>query len=267
MRTTVGLRISTAVVLAVGLVSTGAIGAMAQEQAGPTVAEVTAGAVSGSVSIDGAALFRDSPGEFYFSDGTGIVEIELESDAAAGIPLMTMVNIVGTTDGNGIDVGSWTALDLPMPADILAREDVMAFQAWVLAATAAGSADASAELTTLSAAVEPSQVVRCGGLRATRVGTNGNDEIYGTNGRDVIHGLGGNDEIYGRGGNDVICGGAGSDDIDGGPGNDKLKGQGGNDELYGKQGNDNIDGGGGFDEGKGGPGRDTCRRVEDRYGC
>lgn len=259
-------RVFASVVLAAGIVSTSVVGASAQEPA--TVADVVAGTASGAVSIDGAALIQDAPGEFYFGDGTGVVEIELESSAASDLPLMTLVNIVGSTDGTEIDVDSWTALDLPMPADIPTGDDVVsAFQAWVTAAGAAGAADASAALARL-AATEPSQaVVRCGGLRATRVGTNGNNVIYGTNGRDVIHGRGGNDEIYGRGGNDVICGGGGNDDIEGGPGRDKLKGNSGNDEIYGKQGNDKLVGGGGFDEGKGGPGNDTCRQIERRYGC
>ena len=69
-----------------------------------------------------------------------------------------------------------------------------------------------------AAAAEPSgggrsarrQSVRCGGQKATIVGTARRDVIRGTRGRDVIAALGGNDVVRGLGGNDVICGGAGT---------------------------------------------------------
>lgn len=51
---------------------------------------------------------------------------------------------------------------------------------------------------------------RCGELRATIVGTFGDDQLVGTRGRHVIAGLGGDDTIKGLGGNDMICGGAGA---------------------------------------------------------
>jgi Ca2+-binding RTX toxin-like protein len=83
----------------------------------------------------------------------------------------------------------------------------------------------------------------CNGVRATIVGTEGDDVIQGTPGRDVIVGLGGNDEIHGRGQDDLICGGPGDDFILGEGGNDTLLGGEGHDILDGGLGNDTLDGG------------------------
>lgn len=107
----------------------------------------------------------------------------------------------------------------------------------------------------------------CGGLPATKVGTDEPDVIDGTEGSDVIVGLGGADQIDGKGGNDRICGGAGKDTIHGGPGDDDLFGDGGADTIYGDAdddlvsggaGKDTLDGGADEDVVKGGPGTDTC---------
>ena len=56
-------------------------------------------------------------------------------------------------------------------------------------------------------------VQTCNGIRATRVGTSGNDQIIGTAARDVIVALEGNDLIYGLGGNDIICSNQGNDNV------------------------------------------------------
>ncbi|MBK8816308.1 MAG: hypothetical protein IPN42_12790 [Methylococcaceae bacterium] len=71
--------------------------------------------------------------------------------------------------------------------------------------------------------------VLCNGIKATIIGTPGNDVINGTAGRDIIAGLGGNDTINGLGGNDVICGDDGIDILDGGVNTDILVGGNGND--------------------------------------
>jgi len=109
----------------------------------------------------------------------------------------------------------------------------------------------------------------CSALRATIVGTPGNDVLTGTAGRDVIAGLGGNDRISGLGGNDVICGGDGSDvkilggsgddAIFGGAGNDYVSAGSGNDRIGGDAGNDRLFGGFGNDSIYGGVGNDLLR--------
>jgi uncharacterized delta-60 repeat protein len=98
---------------------------------------------------------------------------------------------------------------------------------------------------------------RCGGRRATIVGTSHGDHLRGTRRADVIAGLGGNDRISGLGGNDIICGGSGNDTISGGAGKDKLYGQNGKDKLSGGSGNDKLSGGAGNDKLSGGSGKDS----------
>jgi hypothetical protein len=105
---------------------------------------------------------------------------------------------------------------------------------------------------------------KCQDLRATIVGTKGNDVFQGTKKRDVIAGLAGNDIIYGLGGRDRICGGPGHDRIYGGPGNDRLSGNRGNDSLFGEAGKDVILGGVGADgclDGGGGGKKRSCSIV------
>lgn len=87
----------------------------------------------------------------------------------------------------------------------------------------------------------------CDGLRATIVGTPGDDIIVGTPGDDVIVGLAGVDDIHGNGGNDTICGGPGNDNLVGQDGDDRLFGNDGNDRIYGLDGADYVEGGDGDD--------------------
>jgi glucose/arabinose dehydrogenase len=94
---------------------------------------------------------------------------------------------------------------------------------------------------------EPAARPTCKGVRATIVGTAGNDLRRGTPRRDVIAGLGGNDRLSGLAGNDVICGGTGRDVLKGGRGRDILRGGIGKDTLRGGPGRDIL---------KGGPGKD-----------
>ena len=92
-------------------------------------------------------------------------------------------------------------------------------------------------------------VLRCGGKRATIVGTEKRDVLRGTKRADVIVALGGNDVVKGGAGDDVICGG---------PGNDRLAGDKGKDIVFGEGGRDRLTGGAGMDRLVGGDGRDTC---------
>lgn len=81
----------------------------------------------------------------------------------------------------------------------------------------------------------------CNGLRATIVGTPGDDVLIGTSGRDVILGRGGNDIIRAGTGDDVVCGGGGDDKLRGGGGDDWLDGDSGYDVLSGGSGADTAD--------------------------
>jgi RTX calcium-binding nonapeptide repeat (4 copies) len=102
--------------------------------------------------------------------------------------------------------------------------------------------------------------VKCGGKRATIVGTAKRDRIRGTKRPDVIAALGGNDLIRGLAGNDIICGGAGKDKLIGGKGRDILLGGKGRDILLGGKGRDILLGGKGRDRLRGGPGKDKQKQ-------
>jgi len=85
--------------------------------------------------------------------------------------------------------------------------------------------------------------VRCGGLKATNVGSKGPDLLRGGPKRDVIAGRAGNDRIRGLGRGDVLCGGKGRDRLIGGKGRDRLFGGPGRDRLKGGPGKDMLRGG------------------------
>jgi DNA-binding beta-propeller fold protein YncE len=93
--------------------------------------------------------------------------------------------------------------------------------------------------------------VKCGGLRATIVGTDRADTLRGTAKADVIAARGGNDKVQGLGGKDTVCGEAGNDNLAGGAKADALLGGPGKDTLLGGPGADRL---------VGGPGRDTAKQ-------
>jgi uncharacterized repeat protein (TIGR01451 family) len=136
------------------------------------------------------------------------------------------------------------------------------------------------EETVVRAQPGPPAVATCRGRPATRVGTQGSDQLSGTPTADVIAALGGNDLVTGLAGADIICAGRGNDDVGagsaadrvfGGAGGDQLlgrggpdllRGSGGNDTLRGNRGNDRLRGGDGSDLCRGGPGFDSLRSCE-----
>jgi Ca2+-binding RTX toxin-like protein len=93
----------------------------------------------------------------------------------------------------------------------------------------------------------------CAGLKATQLGTSGDDVLIGTDGDDVIATGGGDDLVRALGGNDIICGGGGQD---------KLKGGAGIDKLYGENGRDKLRGGADKDYCNGGAADDSAKRCE-----
>lgn len=109
----------------------------------------------------------------------------------------------------------------------------------IVVGCAVASLTAAATVVASPASAAPT----CAGLRATIVGTSGDDLIRGTARRDVIAAGGGIDLIWGNDGDDVICGGAGTDLVRGGRGSDTLRGGGGADSLTGGRGDDLLDAG------------------------
>jgi Ca2+-binding RTX toxin-like protein len=100
---------------------------------------------------------------------------------------------------------------------------------------------------------------KCDGVKATIVGTSGDDTLYGKSGTDVIVARSGTDEIHGLGGDDIVCGNVGRDYLAGGSGDDTLLGGNARDSLDGGSGDDLLDGGAGSDALFGGSGQDILR--------
>jgi uncharacterized protein YdeI (BOF family) len=134
------IRISTrslALPLAIALACGAAIPALAQDEAqSATVAQVNAGQVTGTVTMDGAALYQvdGDEDEYVFSDGTDVIELDMNtSNADPELPLLTLLNIVGTVASDEIDVISWAPLDLMVPAVIRTPEEAMeAYWGWIV---------------------------------------------------------------------------------------------------------------------------------------
>jgi Ca2+-binding RTX toxin-like protein len=125
----------------------------------------------------------------------------------------------------------------------------------VLAATAIGAWPLSAfEPSTGEGAAHP----RCGGKRATMVGTDGDDLLRGTRARDVISAEAGNDMVITGASRDLVCAGPGDDSVRGLAGPDRLSGGTGADTLQGGAGTDALRGGKGSDTLFGGPGSDLA---------
>jgi len=97
----------------------------------------------------------------------------------------------------------------------------------------------------------PPPVAKCGGFKATKVGTARADTIKGTPKKDVIAAGGGDDKVSALGGKDIVCGEGGNDRLGGGTGGDLLLGGPGRDTLLGNGGTDHF---------VGGPGRDSVKQ-------
>jgi poly-gamma-glutamate synthesis protein (capsule biosynthesis protein) len=145
--------------------------------------------------------------------------------------LMVMVSVSERSDGtfgvDGIDiVPTWVQLDTYR---VFSAADALLSGAAPAAAVQASFDRTVSRVMLLNPpgvylADSPWPEVSCAGIRATIVGTAGDDTIAGTDGRDVIVGRDGRDRITGGGGADVICGGHGIDGLTGGPGRDVLLG-------------------------------------------
>ncbi|HET7326037.1 MAG TPA: calcium-binding protein, partial [Nocardioidaceae bacterium] len=127
------------------------------------------------------------------------------------------------------------------------------------AAAWSGALALAAVTSTAAAHAGPAadQVFRCGGERATLVGTVRSDELVGTAGRDVVVARGGDDFVRTGAGKDLVCAGDGFDNVRLGPGRDRALGGAGDDALDGGAGRDTLRGEGDVDALFGGSGGDV----------
>ena len=123
------------------------------------------------------------------------------------------------------------------------------------------NASAFEELDELIAIAED-QSKTCDGVKTTKDGDAGNNDMNGTASADVMHGFGGDDSRDGQGGLDIMCGGRGNDMVRGNSGEDKVIGGRGHDEVRGGAGTDRLVGSSGNDDAYDGAGTDHADLVD-----
>jgi uncharacterized protein YdeI (BOF family) len=113
-----------------------ATSSLAQEDAGPaTISAIERGEVAGQVRLEGSALARLSDEDYMFSDGSGVIVIDIDTtDAGTDLPLFTLIGLEGTVASDEVDVTTWAPLGIMTPAVIVPEEDVIkAFRGWIIA--------------------------------------------------------------------------------------------------------------------------------------
>ncbi len=123
--------------LASALILLLALPAVAQEEVNKTtISAIERGEAESMVYLEGAALEQtDDDDEFLFSDGTGVITIDVDEEAGEGpLPLFELVGIEGTVAADEIDVSRWALLRVVTPAVIVEEPQVIeAFRGWILA--------------------------------------------------------------------------------------------------------------------------------------
>ena len=109
--------------------------AQAEEVAPTTISAIERGEAAGMVYLEGAALEQVDGETYLFSDGTGVISIDLAEDAEEGVPpLLQLIGIEGTVAGDVVDTSRWTPLRIITPAVIVEEPQVIeAFRGWIIA--------------------------------------------------------------------------------------------------------------------------------------
>ncbi|MEA2025791.1 MAG: NirD/YgiW/YdeI family stress tolerance protein [Chloroflexota bacterium] len=131
-RRTLALPVAAALSLAL------AVPALAQDEAQKTtISRIDAGETIGTVYLEGAALEQVENEAYLFSDGTGVIALDISIDTSAAeaeVPLFTLIGIEGSVAGDEIDVSRWEVLPIMTPAVIVEEEQVIeAFWGWIIA--------------------------------------------------------------------------------------------------------------------------------------
>ena len=100
-----------------------------------TISAIERGEAQAEVYLEGAALEEVDEEEYLFSDGTGVIRIDVDEDAGEGeLPLFELIWIEGTVASDEIDVHHWAPLPIFTPAVIVEEPQVIdAFWSWIIA--------------------------------------------------------------------------------------------------------------------------------------
>ena len=126
----------TLAVLTLALTAAAPVAAQGEEVAKTTISAIERGEAEAVVYLEGAALEQaDDDDEFMFSDGTGVIRIDVDQSAGEGLPpLFELIGIEGTQASDEIDVSRWAPLPIMTPAVIVEEPQVIeAFWGWIIA--------------------------------------------------------------------------------------------------------------------------------------
>ena len=107
-----------------------------EEVAQTTNSSIDRGEAEAVVYLEGAALYQeDDEDEYLFSDGTGVVMIDVDdADGGGELPWFELMGLEGRVAGDEIDVSRWGPLRIVTPAVIVPEEQVIeAYQGWIVA--------------------------------------------------------------------------------------------------------------------------------------
>ena len=106
-----------------------------EELATSTISAIERGDAQSMVYLEGAALEQTDDDEYLFSDGTGVITIDVDENAGEGeLPLFDLIGIEGTGAAEEIDVSRWAPLRIVTPAVIVEEPQVIeAFRGWIVA--------------------------------------------------------------------------------------------------------------------------------------
>jgi len=131
------LRTFLTITLAAALSAAIAVPGLAQNEEMPTttISAIERGEAESIVYLEGAALEQIDGDEYVFSDGTGVIKIDVDTSANEGeLPLFVLIGIKGTVASDEIDVSQWAPLPIMTPAVIVEEPQVIeAFWGWIVA--------------------------------------------------------------------------------------------------------------------------------------
>jgi hypothetical protein len=107
----------------------------AKELPTTTISAIDRGEAPPMVYLEGAALEQTDDDEYLFSDGTGVITIDVASALAEGeLPLFELTGIEGYISNDALVVSRWAPLPIMTPAVIVEEPQVIeAFWGWIIA--------------------------------------------------------------------------------------------------------------------------------------
>jgi uncharacterized protein YdeI (BOF family) len=113
-----------------------------EEVAGSTISAIARGEAEPMVYLEGAVL-AGIDDRYLFSDGTGVIAIDVDPAAGEGpVTPFELIGVEGTIVDGGVAVSRWARLPILTPAVIVEEPQVIeAFRAWIIAYGSQASTD------------------------------------------------------------------------------------------------------------------------------